>query len=473
MANKCLKGEVEVMERAERLGQEQILPLLISFSVPAMVGMLVQALYNVVDRIFVGQGVGSLGLAGLAVVFPVMLVQMALAMLIGLGATSLISIRLGEGRKEDAERIMANALGLLVLGSLIFMTVGISFLDPLSRLLGASEDVLPYASGYLNIILYGSVFQAVSFGLYHMIRAQGHPKIAMASMLIGAITNMVLDPIFIFLFGLGVEGAALATIISQAASAAWVLSFFLRGKSQLRLNFHNVFRFKWSVFLQIVSIGFAPCAMQLAASLQNLILNQSLVRYGGDLAISAMGIVFSVNTLYMMPIFGINQGAQPVFGFNYGAKKYDRVKEAFKYAALGATTLVTLGFLATRLIPNQLVSLFGRHDAELMALAVRTLKTVMLFLPIVGWQIVGSGFFQALGKPKKAALLSLSRQFLLLIPALLILPRFFGLTGVFAAYPVSDVGSTIITTLLLRHEFAQMDAEPSGVKLVARAQPER
>ncbi|NMB01998.1 MAG: MATE family efflux transporter, partial [Firmicutes bacterium] len=402
-----LKGEV--MERTERLGQERILPLLIDFSIPAIVGMLVQALYNVVDRIFVGQGVGSLGLAGLAVVFPVMLVQMAFSMLIGLGATALISIRLGEDRKEDAERIMANSLGMLILISTLMMILGVAFLEPLVRLLGASEAVVPYARGYLSIILYGSVFQAVSFGLNHMIRAQGHPKIAMVTMLIGAITNTVLDPIFIFVFGWGVEGAAFATVLSHAVSMIWVLSFFLRGKSQLRLDFKSIYKIQWPVVLQIVAIGFAPFAMQLASSLQNLILNQSLARYGGDLAISAMGIVFSVNTLFLMPIFGINQGAQPIMGFNYGAKKYDRVKETFRYAAIGATALVTLGFLATRIIPNQLVALFGSHDAELMALGVRTMKMVMLFLPIVGLQVVGANFFQALGKPKRAAFLSLSR----------------------------------------------------------------
>ncbi|HHY10949.1 MAG TPA: MATE family efflux transporter, partial [Firmicutes bacterium] len=336
------------MDRAERLGQEKILPLLLSFSIPAIVGMLVQALYNVVDRIFVGNGVGPLGLAGLTVVFPVMLVQMALAMLIGLGATALISIRMGEGRKKEAEAIMSNAFGMLVLISLLFTFLGITFLDPLIRLLGASEAVLPYSRDYLSIILYGSVFQALGFGLNHMIRAQGSPKIAMATMLIGAITNTILDPVFIFLFGWGIKGAAFATILSQALSAAWVISYFLRGKSHLRLNLKRVHKIEPAVVLQIVSIGFAPFAMQLAASVLNLILNKSLAHYGGDLAISAMGIVFSVNTLFMMPIFGINQGSQPIIGFNFGAKKYERVKETLFYAAAGATAIVTLGFLATR-----------------------------------------------------------------------------------------------------------------------------
>ncbi len=459
------------MDRAERLGKGEILPLLLSFSIPAIVGMLVQALYNVVDRIFVGNGVGPLGLAGLAVVYPVMLIQLAFGMLIGFGATSLISIRLGEERYRDAEQILSNAFSMLVLISLVLTISGILFLDPLIRLLGASEAVVPYARDYLSIILYGSIFQALGFGLNHMIRAQGNPKMAMATMLIGAITNTILDPIFIFWFGWGVKGAAAATVISQMISAAWVLSYFLRGKSQLPLNLRQAYKISWPVVGQIVSIGFAPFAMQLAASLQNLILNQSLALYGGDLAISAMGIVFSVNTLFLMPIFGINQGSQPIIGFNYGAKQFERVKKTLFYAIIGATGVVTLGFLATRFIPELLVSMFGRQDTELMELGVRTMKTVMLLFPIIGVQIVGSSYFQAVGKPKKSALLSLSRQVLLLIPLLLILPRFWGLLGVFLAFPFSDAGSTVLTTVLLKRELASLDELELEGNLVLETQP--
>ncbi len=463
------------MDRAERLGKGEILPLLLSFSIPAIVGMLVQALYNVVDRIFVGNGVGPLGLAGLAVVYPVMLIQLAFGMLIGFGATSLISIRLGEERYKDAEQILANAFSMLVLISLALTVLGLLFLDPLIRLLGASEAVVPYARDYLSIILYGGVFQALGFGLNHMIRAQGHPQIAMATMLIGAITNTILDPIFIFWFGWGVKGAAAATVISQMISAAWVLSFFITGKSQLPLNLRRAHKISWPVVGQIVSIGFAPFAMQLAASLQNLILNQSLAEYGGDLAISAMGIVFSVNTLFLMPIFGINQGSQPIIGFNYGAKQFGRVKETLFYAIIGATGVVTLGFLATRFIPELLVSMFGRQDAELMELGVRTMKTVMVLFPIIGVQIVGSSYFQAVGKPKKSAMLSLSRQALLLMPLLLILPRFWGLLGVFLAFPFSDAGSTVLTTVLLKRELASLEEQrlEGNLTLETQACPER
>lgn len=444
------------MVRADQLGQEKISTLLLRFSVPAIVGMLVQALYNVVDRIFVGNGVGALGIAGLTLVFPVMLVQMAFSMLIGLGATSLISIRLGEGRKEEAEQIMSNAFVMLVINAALLSFLGLMFLDPLIRILGASEAVLPYSRDYLSIILWGSVFQSVGFGMNHMIRAQGSPKVAMATMLIGAITNTVLDPVFIFGFGWGIKGAALATVISQIVSCTWVLSYFLRGKSHLRLDLGKARRIEFQVVLQIMSIGFAPFAMQLAASVLNLILNQSLAHYGGDLAISAMGVVSSINTIFLMPIFGINQGVQPIIGFNYGAKKYERVKEALRLAILGATTLVTLGFISTRLFPTQFISLFSRNDPELMAFGLKAMKIVMIMFPVVGFQIVGANYFQAVGKPKKAAVLSLSRQVLLLIPALLILPRFFGLNGVFYALPVSDAGSTILTGILLWRELSHL-----------------
>lgn len=447
------------MNRAERLGQERIFPLLLSFSLPAIVGMLVQALYNVVDRIFVGNGVGPLGLAGLTVIFPIMLVQMAFSMLIGLGATALISIRLGEERQAEAERIMSNAVGLLILVSVVMTVLGVAFLEPLIRLMGASDAVLPYARDYLSIILLGTVFQFIGFGMNHMIRAQGSPRIAMATMLIGAITNIILDFVFIFVLGWGVAGAALATVLSHVVSAAWVMSFFLRGQSQLRLDFRSIFRIQWPVVVQIVSIGFAPFSMQLAGSVQNFLLNQSLAHYGGDLAISAMGIVFSVNTIFLMPIFGINQGAQPILGFNYGAKKYERVKETLWYAAAGGTIMSTLGFAVTRLAPVPLVSLFGKHDLELMVLGMQAMKIVMVSYPIIGIQIIGANFFQALGKPKKAAFLSLSRRVLLLIPLVFILPRFFGVAGVYMAYPVADVVATITTLWFLRRELAKLGSE--------------
>ncbi len=268
------------MDRAEQLGRERVPALLLRFSIPAIIGMLVQALYNVVDRIFVGHGVGPEGIAGLTVVFPVMLVIMAFSMLIGLGATALISIRLGEGKQREAEQIVSTAALMLALIAGIISTLGLTFIDPLLRLLGASDQILPYAREYLSVIFYGTVFQSVSFGMNHFIRAEGNPRRAMSTMLIGAILNTILDPIFIFGFGWGVTGAAVATVISQVVSCIWVLSYFLSGQSVVKFRLKGI-RVELPVLLKIVSIGFAPWAMQLAASLLNLILTRSLAYYGG------------------------------------------------------------------------------------------------------------------------------------------------------------------------------------------------
>jgi len=309
------------MDRSKQLGEEKIGKLLLTFSVPAIVGMLVNALYNIVDRIFVGRGVGALAIAGITISFPIMLILMAFGMLVGLGATSLISIRLGQNKQEDAEQIMGNAMILLIVLMLGTTVVGLAFLEPLLRVFGASADVMPYAKDYLRIILIGAVFQGIGFGMNNFIRAEGSPKIAMLTMLIGAILNTILDPIFIYIFKWGIQGAALATVISQAASSIWVLSHFLGGKSILKVQKQNL-RLKMDVVLSIFSIGFAPFMMQLAASVVNGVMNNQLVEFGGDMAISAMGIITSVSTLILMPIFGINQGSQPIIGFNYGAKKY-------------------------------------------------------------------------------------------------------------------------------------------------------
>lgn len=451
------------MDRSQQLGKEPVGALLLRFSVPAIVGMLVQALYNVVDRIFVGNGVGALGIAGITVVFPVMLVIMAFSMLIGLGATALISIKLGEGNKQEAEQIVSTAVVMLVLVSAVISALGLIFLDPLVRLLGASEGVAPYARQYLSVILWGTVFQTVSFGMNNFIRAEGNPKRAMGTMLIGAILNTILDPIFIFWFGWGVTGAAVATVISHIVSCIWVLSYFISQKSDLRVRFKSL-RVEASVLMKIVAIGFAPCSMQLAASLINLILNQQLLQYGGDIAISGMGIVFSINTIFMMPIFGINQGLQPIIGYNFGARHFNRVREALRLGLFGATGLVTLGWLVTRLFPTTLISMFGRGDVQLLDMGRHAMRLALLVFPVVGVQVVGSGYFQAVGKPKKAALLSLSRQLLLLVPALLIVPRFLGLSGVFLSMPLADLAASLITAVLLVRELRDLrEAEPNPI----------
>lgn len=444
------------MDHTKQLGEARVSQLLLKFSIPAITGMMVNALYNVVDRIFIGQGIGRMGIAGLTVAFPLMTVMMALAMLIGLGATALISIRLGEQRHEEAELIVANAMVCLIGIALIVTTFALIFIDPLLMLFGASKAVLPYARDYMRIILYGEIFMSIGFGMNHFIRAEGNSKIAMFTMLLGAVANTILDPIFIFSFGWGIKGAAWATIISQAAAAAWVLSYFLRRKSHLKIHTKNL-KLKLPVVRDIMAIGSAPFLMQMAASVIGVILNNSLARYGGDLAISAMGIVNSVTMFFLMPLFGINQGAQPIIGYNYGAEKFDRVKEALKLAIVAATLVVSVGFAVVHLFSESLVLLFSKNDPELIALSSRAMRIFLIMLPIIGFQIVGANYFQAVGKPRQALILSLSRQVVLLIPALLFLPSFFGLNGVFYAGPVSDFGSSVITGLWLFYELKHLD----------------
>ncbi|HZK35030.1 MAG TPA: MATE family efflux transporter [Bacillota bacterium] len=451
------------MDRNRELGETNVLKLLVKFSIPAIVGMVVNALYNVVDRIFVGQGVNSTAIAGITASMPMFNIIMAFGMLFGLGGASLISIRLGQQNHKDAETVLGNGFLILAATGLMITFVGLIFLEPLLHLFGARGDVLPYARDYLSIILYGAVFQYVSFGLNHYIRAEGNPKIAMLSMMIGAVMNIVLDPIFIFVFNMGIKGAAIATIISQAASMTWVVSYFLRGKSILRFRREN-FKINWIVTRRMVAIGSAPFAMQMAASLLNIILNNSLYSYGGETAMSAIGVIMSVSMLILMPIFGINQGAQPIIGYNYGAERYDRVKKALKLAILFATIITTIGFTTIMLFSKQLIQLFNSDDMELLRMGSTGLRIYMFMLPVVGFQIISSNYFQATGKPIFAMILSLSRQVLFLIPAVLLLPRLFnwGLTGVWLAGPTADFLAFLVTGILLIRELRQLDSMHQG-----------
>jgi putative MATE family efflux protein len=436
------------MDRSAELGQARISTLLLKFSIPAIIGMMVNALYNIVDRIFIGQGVGPLGIAGATVGFPIMLVQMAFGMLIGLGGNALVSIKLGQQRKAEAERVLGNALVLLVAASIVIMIPALWFMKPLLRLFGASDTIMPYAVEYLRIILLGTVFQAVGFGLNNFIRGEGNPKMAMKTMFIGAGLNTVLDPLFIFVFHMGVAGAALATIISQAVSMVWVLLYFRSANSLLKLRRANL-RLHREVVQKIFLIGSAPFSMHMVASVINAILNNQLQRYGGDLALSVMGINYSLAMLMLMPIFGINQGSQPIIGYNYGAQKFDRVKHAVKMAILAATSVVAVGFLITQLFPKALIQLFNHSDAALIEMGRHSIRIYFLVLPVVGFQVVSANYFMATGKPSKAIFLTLSRQIIFLIPAVLILPLYFKLDGIWMASPVSDFMSALLTAIFL------------------------
>jgi putative efflux protein, MATE family len=444
------------MEQSRQLGDGKILSLLFKFSIPAIIGMLVNSLYNIVDRIFIGNSAGTLGIAAITIGFPMMLVIIAFILLIGIGANSLVSIKLGEENKDESERILGNAFTLLILVSLAITILGLLFLEPMLKFFGASNEVLPYAKDYMQIILYGTVFQSIGFGLNNFIRGEGNPKMAMITMLMGAFLNAVFCPIFIFVFGMGIRGSALATVLAQGISGIWVLHYFLSGKSLLKIRKRNIM-LNGNIVKKIVALGSAQFVMELATSLVNTILNRSLLYYGGDIAISGMGIVTSLQTLVLMPLFGINQGVQPIIGFNYGAKKYDCAKEALKLAILGACIISTVGFIVVELFPRQIVSLFSRDNTELINFTIYALRIFLMMLPVVGFQVIGSNYFMAVGRSKPATILSLSRQFILLIPAVIILPMFFKLHGVIISGPVADFDSSIITGIWLYKELRYLD----------------
>ncbi|HCC06876.1 MAG TPA: MATE family efflux transporter [Clostridiales bacterium] len=444
------------MEHSKQLSEAKISSLLIKFSIPAIIGMLVNALYNVVDRIFVGNSIsGDLGIAGITICFPVMLATFAFMVLIGMGANSLVSIRLGQNKKEEAEHILGNAVFLLILTSLSITVLGLVFLDPLLQALGVTKEILPYAKEFMHIILLGTIFHAISFGLNVFIRGEGNPRMAMYTMLLGAFLNVVFCTIFIFGFGMGVGGSALATVLAQACSAAWVLSYFFSKKSSLKIRVANIVPNK-AIITKIVALGSAPFLMQLAASLVSIIFNKSLIQYGGNIAITGMGIVTSLQALMLMPVIGINQGSQPIIGFNYGAKKYDRVQEAFKLAIFGATTLSVIGFIIVEVFTVPIVLLFNKTNPELIEFTVYALRVFFIMLPIIGFQIVGANYFTAVGKPKQSAFLSLSRQLIFLIPAVLILPLFFGIHGIIMAGPVADFLASIVTAIWIYKELKHL-----------------
>lgn len=457
------------MDHSKQLGEVKVAKLLLKFSIPAIIAMLVNALYNVIDRIFVGNSVGPLGIAGITIGFPIMLVMMAFGMLIGIGANSLVSIRLGEGKKDEAELILGNAMILMIVTAVVETVIGLTFLRPLLKVFGASAEVLPFAQAYMQIILVGAIFQNLSFGMNNFIRGEGNPKVAMLTMLIGVAINSVLCYLFIFVFGMGIRGSALATVIAWSISAAWVLHYFLFGQSTLKIRKRNL-KLKKKVIGGIVALGSAPFALQMAASLVNTVMNKSLGHYGGDLAISGMGIVMSVLNLVMMPVIGINQGAQPIIGYNYGAKKPERVRETLRFAIAGATTIVCLGFVMVQVFPRQIIGLFSSSDPELLKIGVYFIRSYLIFLPLVGFQVVSSGYFQAVGKPKQSAFLTLSRQLIFLIPALLILPHFFKLHGVVMAGPTADFASSLLTAFWITREIRRLGTTAQPVYSVGRGE---
>ena len=443
------------MDQTNVLGEEKITTLLRRYSVPAIIGMVVNALYNVVDSIFVGQGVGEVGLVAVTLAFPLMVILMAVGMFVGLGAAAMVSIRLGQKDKDGAELILGNAVLLIIVLVLLTTAVSLAFLDPLLILLGATPEVLPYARDFSTIILGGSIFMHVSFGINNLIRAQGDPNTALKTMLIAALLNTALNPLFIFVFHMGIKGSAWATVASQAVATIWVMSYFIRGVGTMRLKRKNL-SLRREIIAAIARIGMAPFLLQASASLVMVILNYQLLAYGGVLAVAAFGIVNRVLMLSLMPVMGISQGAQPIIGYNFGAGKFPRVIEVVKIATMVATAFCCLSFLLILAFDEQIVRLFN-GNAELIRLGSTGLKTFLALLPIIGVQLIGANYFQAVGKAKYAIVFNLLRQIILLIPLIYILPNFWGLTGIWLAGPASDLVASLVTAWFMAREIKHLE----------------
>ena len=436
------------MNKDEKMKTKKILPLLVEFSIPAMIGMLVNAIYNIVDRMFIGNApeLGSLGLAGISICYPVTLVLMAISLMVGMGGATRFSIALGMEKRDDAAYYMGNGLTLTIIFGLLFMILGNLFLEPLLKILGASATVLPYAKSYLSIILYGAVFQCIAMAGNNFSRAQGNPKNAMISQMLGAIFNIIFDYILIMVFHMGMKGAALATIGGQLLSAIWQLSFLFGKRTIISLNRH-LMKLEWKFVVDIIQTGIPAFLMQISNSVLNVILNATLVQYGGDIALSAIGIVTSIQTLILMPITGLMQGQQPLISYNYGAKLMNRVKDTVKYAVIGATIISVVGFLAVQLLTYNIVYLFN-NEPDVVQLSVTALHIWFLMLPVVGCQVMCANYFQAVGKIKISSDLNLLRQVIILIPCILLFSSLFGLYGIFCAVPVADMLSFVITVVL-------------------------
>jgi putative MATE family efflux protein len=461
-------------DAADRLGTVAVGRLLLQFSIPAITGMLVNALYNVVDRIFVGRGVNEIALGGLSLVLPLMTIHMAVAMLFGIGSANMISMRLGQGRRGEAENALNHCFFLLLFMGILSTVLGLVFMEPLLSLLGAQENsaALAYSRKYFRIILLGSSFSMVGFGFSHCTRAQGFPTVTMISMILGAGLNMILDPVFIFLLGWGVEGAAWATIISQLVSTIWIISFSVGEKAVIRLRPRN-FSPSPSMVGQIMAFGSAQFLLQFIMSAVQLLNNMSMgwygaealgVENGGDIALSGMTIGGSIIMMILMPVFGINQGAQPILGYNYGAKRYSRVLRAYILAAAAATAVCIAGFALVELFPRFLVGVFITESSEaLLKFAPRAMRIAVIMLPLNGFQIVSSNMYIVTGRPRISIFLSLLRQFIVLIPCILVFGRIWGLWGVVAAGPVADGFSFILTTLMISFELRKLRRD-SGIQ---------
>lgn len=424
--------------------------LLLKFSLPAIAGMIINSLYNMVDRIFVGR-IGGLAMTGIGLSLPFMMMLSAVSSLVGIGASALISIKLGENNKDEAKGLLGNAITLLIGFMLIMTLLGLIFRTPILEAFGASKATMPYAKDYMTVILYGSVFQGIGTGLVNVVRAAGHPVKSMVIMLVGTLINIILDPILIFTFDMGISGAAWATIIAQLVTSIMVIQHFLTEKSQIKIEM-NKLKLHLVTIKSILSIGFAAFAMQLSSVVVSIISNNALKTYGGDVAIGAMTIINSVMVLFLMSAMGVTQGASPIIGFNFGAKRFDRVQQVLKLELVAVSSICTITFILVQAFPVILSSVFT-SEPDLISKASTGMRLFLLMLPLISAQIVGASYFQAIGEARKATFLGLLRQVLLLIPLLLILPNFFGLNGVWGAGALSDLISSLIAIISLKLAF--------------------
>lgn len=433
------------------LGTEKIGTLLTQYAIPAIIAMTASSLYNMADSIFIGQGVGPLAISGLALTFPLMNLAAAFGSLVGVGASTLVSVKLGQKDYEGANNVLGNVLVLNVMLGLVFTLVFMTLLDPILYFFGASENTIGYARDYMNIILIGNVVTHMYLGLNAVLRSSGFPKLAMYATLSSVVINCILNPVFIFGFGWGIQGSAWATVISQVISLTGQLVHFSRPKQLL--HFHKgIYRLKREIVKGILYIGMSPFLMNFCSCLIVILINRGLKEHGGDMAIGAYGIVNRIVFLFIMIMMGFNQGMQPIAGYNFGARQYTRVTEVTKLTMKWAVGVATFGFLSCQLFPSAIVRIFTDNE-ELLKEAVFGLHIVFAVFPIVGFQMVATNFFLSIGMSKKAIFLSLTRQMLFLIPCLLILPPFWGTLGVWVSIPVADLTATIVTAIVLVNQF--------------------
>ena len=433
------------------LGTEKVGKLLVQYAFPAIIAMTASSLYNITDSIFIGHGVGALAISGMALTFPLMNLAAAFGSLVGVGASTLMSMRLGQKDYETANKILGNVFILNIILGLAYTTVMLSFLDPILYFFGASAATLPYAHQYMLVILLGNVVTHMYFGLNAMLRSTGRPEKAMYATLYSVLINIVLNPLFIFVFKWGIQGSAFATVISQSTMLVWQIKIFSNKNHFIHLK-KGTLRLQRKIVNDSLAIGLSPFLMNAASCLIVVIINQRLILHGGDLAVGAYGIVNRVIFLFAMIVMGLNQGMQPIAGYNFGAGQYERVTEVLKKTILMATLSMTVGFMIGEFYPHAVASVFTT-DKTLINMAAEGLRIVMIFFPIVGFQMVTTNFFQSIGMASKSIFLSLTRQLIFLMPCLLILPQFFGVKGVWYSMPSADLAASLVSAYMLFSQF--------------------